>query len=74
MGRQRAIRTYGVEDADLEQFEAFNDKASRAYYEADRILVLEDGKIADQGDHGQLLARCGRYRRMTELQMGGANG
>ena len=42
--------------------------------EADRILVLEDGKIADQGDHGQLLARCGRYRRMTELQMGGANG
>ena len=36
VGRQRAIRTYGVEDADLEQFEAFNDKASRAYYEADR--------------------------------------
>ena len=36
VGRQRAIRTYGVEAADLEQFEAFNDKASRAYYEADR--------------------------------------
>ena len=42
--------------------------------EADRILVLEDGKIADQGNHGQLLARCDRYRRMAELQMGGANG
>ena len=42
--------------------------------EADRILVLEDGKIADQGNHGQLLARCERYRRMAELQMGGANG
>ena len=36
VGRQRAIRTYGVEAADLEQVEAFNDKASRAYYEADR--------------------------------------
>ena len=36
VGRQRAIRTYGVEAADLEQFEAFNNKASRAYYEADR--------------------------------------
>ena len=42
--------------------------------EADRILVLEDGKITDQGSHSQLLARCARYRRMTELQMGGANG
>ena len=42
--------------------------------EADRILVLEDGKIADQGGHSQLLSRCDRYRRMAELQMGGANG
>ena len=42
--------------------------------EADRILVVEDGRIADQGDHGQLLARCDRYRRMAELQKGGANG
>ena len=36
MGRQRAIRTYGVEEADLKQFEAYNDAASQAYYEADR--------------------------------------
>ena len=36
VGRQRAIRTYGVEAADLRQFEAYNDGASRAYYEADR--------------------------------------
>lgn len=36
VGRQRAIRTYGVEAADLKQFEAYNDTASRAYYEADR--------------------------------------
>ena len=42
--------------------------------EADRILVLEDGKITDQGSHEELLETCGRYRRMTELQMGGAAG
>ena len=36
VGRQRAIRTYGVEEADLKQFEAYNDAASQAYYEADR--------------------------------------
>ena len=36
VGRQRAIRAYGVEEADLRQFEGFNDAASRAYYEADR--------------------------------------
>lgn len=39
--------------------------------EADRILVLEDGVIAAQGTHAELLKSCGRYRRMAELQMGG---
>ena len=36
VGRQRAIRAYGVEAADLEQFEQYNAAASEAYYEADR--------------------------------------
>ena len=39
--------------------------------EADRILVLEDGRITHQGDHGQLVESCDRYRRMAQLQMGG---
>ena len=42
--------------------------------EAEHILVLEDGKITDQGNHKELMASCGRYRRMAELQMGGAAG
>lgn len=33
--RQRAIRTYGVEEADLRQFETYNREASEAYYQAD---------------------------------------
>ena len=35
---------------------------------ADRILVLEDGKIAEQGGHQELVARGGRYSEMFELQ------
>ena len=35
---------------------------------ADRILVLEDGRIAEQGSHGSLLALGGRYAGMFELQ------
>lgn len=39
--------------------------------EADRILVLEDGKITAQGRHEELLAASPRYRSMEQLQMGG---
>src|ERR1700737_1215448 len=35
---------------------------------ADRILVLDNGQIAEQGDHEQLLRRGGRYAEMFELQ------
>ena len=36
MGCRRSIRTYGVEAADLGLFDARNDAASKAYYDADR--------------------------------------
>jgi ATP-binding cassette subfamily B protein len=35
---------------------------------ADRILVLEGGKIAEQGPHNQLVKDGGRYAEMFELQ------
>jgi len=35
---------------------------------ADRILVLEQGQIAEQGDHQELLLRGGHYAEMFELQ------
>jgi ATP-binding cassette subfamily B protein len=35
---------------------------------ADRILVLENGRIAEQGPHDQLLLDKGRYAEMFELQ------
>lgn len=35
---------------------------------ADQILVLEDGRIVEQGNHATLLAREGRYRRLYEMQ------
>ena len=36
---------------------------------ADRIYVLEDGKVVEQGTHANLLARDGRYARMWQRQL-----
>jgi ATP-binding cassette subfamily B protein len=38
---------------------------------ADRILVLEDGEIREEGSHGQLVALGGRYAELFELQAAG---
>jgi ABC-type multidrug transport system fused ATPase/permease subunit len=35
---------------------------------ADRICVLEDGKVIELGSHDELMDRGGRYRTMFELQ------
>lgn len=38
---------------------------------ADRILVLADGKIVQQGKHSQLIKKKGMYKRLWNLQKGG---
>lgn len=35
---------------------------------ADRIVVMEDGRVVDQGTHGELVARGGLYGRLAKLQ------
>jgi ATP-binding cassette subfamily B protein len=35
---------------------------------ADRIVVLEGGKIVEEGGHSQLIALGGRYASMFEMQ------
>jgi ATP-binding cassette subfamily B protein len=37
---------------------------------ADKIVVLDQGRIVETGTHQELLAKSGRYRHMVELQMG----
>lgn len=37
--------------------------------QADRILVLDNGRVADMGTHAELIARPGIYREIYDIQM-----
>ena len=65
--------------AEFEVFERFNELtvAKLALFishrfstvrMAERIIVLENGSIAEEGNHDRLVARGGRYAEMFELQ------
>ena len=34
----------------------------------DRIIFVADGHITEEGTHDQLLARCGAYAKLFEVQ------
>jgi len=38
---------------------------------ADRILVLENGRIVERGSHQQLVALGGKYAELFDLQAAG---
>jgi len=37
--------------------------------QADRILVLEDGRVSDLGTHAELISRPGIYKQIYDIQM-----
>ncbi len=41
--------------------------------DADLIIVLDNGKIADKGTHAELLSRCDIYKEVYEQQMNGGD-
>ena len=46
---------------------------SAAVRAADRIVVMENGRLIEEGTHAQLSATDGLYARLAELQFGDAN-
>jgi ABC-type multidrug transport system fused ATPase/permease subunit len=38
---------------------------------ARRVVVLDAGRVVEQGTHGELVAQGGLYRRMFDLQARG---
>ena len=40
---------------------------------ADKIVVLADGTVAEQGTPSELLSKNGIFKRMSDLQMKGEN-
>lgn len=68
--------------AEFEVFQRFRDLTRRrtallishrfsSVRMADRIIVLEGGRVQDQGSHEDLLSRPGRYAELFELQAQG---
>lgn len=41
--------------------------------DADRIVILDEGRVAETGNHEQLMAGNGVYRRLVENQVNAAN-
>jgi ABC-type multidrug transport system fused ATPase/permease subunit len=41
--------------------------------DADRMIVLDAGRVAEIGDHETLLARSGLYARLVSRQLGGVS-
>ena len=42
--------------------------------DSDKIVVVQDGKIQDQGTHAELLAHCPLYQEMWSAHMGAKDG
>lgn len=41
---------------------------------ADRIVVMDEGKIVEEGSHEELISRDGMYRRLCEMQLMASQG
>ena len=71
LGARQRIRTLGAggdRAADGGSYDAGHRAPPLDHPHADRIAVLERGRIIEEGTHADLLARGGEYRRLYDMQ------
>ena len=56
------------EEADSVSLGEKREQKNRNGGNADQILVVEDGQIAEAGTHEELLKRGGLYKRFTQIR------
>ena len=47
----------------------YHDLTQRTIYDADRIAVIDKGRVVEFGSHAELIALDGIYKRMVDKQM-----
>ena len=69
----RNIKEYNLQKYRALFATAFQDNRMFSMSVADRIIMLERGRIIEEGTHSELLARNGKYAEMWNAQAGKYN-